>query len=82
LLLSLVYILVVQPNSQGKRRIDGWKISFPIIGKLYKKVYLSRIADNMDTMLSSSIPVLRALEITGDVVDNQLYKDVMTQGSK
>ena len=64
---------------QGKRRIDGWKISLPVIGNLYKKVYLSRIADNMDTMLSSSIPVLRALEITGEVVDNQLYKDVMQQ---
>jgi type IV pilus assembly protein PilC len=63
----------------GKRRIDGWKISFPIVGKLFQKVYLSRIADNLDTMLSSSIPVLRALEITGDVVDNQLYKDVMMQ---
>jgi type IV pilus assembly protein PilC len=63
----------------GKRRVDGWKISLPVIGNLYKKVYLSRIADNMDTMLSSSIPVLRALEITGEVVDNQLYKDVMQQ---
>jgi type IV pilus assembly protein PilC len=30
-------------------------------------------------MLSSSIPVLRALEITGDVVGNELYKEVMTQ---
>lgn len=64
---------------KGKRRIDGWKISLPVVGNLYKKVYLSRIADNMDTMLSSSIPVLRALEITGNVVDNQLYKDIMQQ---
>lgn len=64
---------------KGKRRIDGWKISLPVVGDLYKKVYLSRIADNMDTMLSSSIPVLRALEITGNVVDNQLYKDIMQQ---
>jgi type IV pilus assembly protein PilC len=63
----------------GRRRVDGWKITFPIIGQLYKKVYLSRIADNMDTMLSSSIPVLRALEITGEVVDNELYKAVMQQ---
>jgi type IV pilus assembly protein PilC len=66
-------------TTAGKRRVDGWKITFPVIGNLYKKVYLSRIADNMDTMLSSSIPVLRALEITGDVVDNQLYKDIMAQ---
>ncbi len=66
-------------TAKGKRRIDGWKISLPVVGDLYKRGYLSRIADNMDTMLSSSIPVLRALEITGNVVDNQLYKDIMQQ---
>lgn len=63
----------------GKKRIDGWKITAPIVGPLFKKVYLSRIADNLDTMLSSSIPVLRALEITGEVVDNALYKEIMQQ---
>jgi type IV pilus assembly protein PilC len=63
----------------GRKRIDGWKITFPAVGNLYKKVYLSRIADNLDTMLSSSIPVLRALEITGDVVGNEWYKEIMVQ---
>ncbi len=74
-----IYFVRSSRTIEGNRRIDGWKITAPIIGDLYKKVYLSRIADNMDTMLSSSIPVLRTLEITGDVVGNQLYKDIMTQ---
>ncbi len=74
-----IYFWRALQTQKGRRRIDGWKITFPVIGPLYQKVYLSRIADNMDTMLSSSIPVLRALEITGDVVDNSLYKEVMQQ---
>jgi type IV pilus assembly protein PilC len=74
-----LYFARMSRTPNGKKRIDGWKISFPAIGNLYKKVYLSRIADNLDTMLSSSIPVLRALEITGEVVDNELYKEVMVQ---
>lgn len=61
----------------GKRRIDGWKITLPVFGNLYRKLYLSRMADNMNTMLSAGIPVLRALEITGQVVDNKVYKEIL-----
>lgn len=74
-----LYYAQMSRTDAGRKRIDGWKISFPAVGNLYKKVYLSRIADNLDTMLSSSIPVLRALEITGDVVGNEWYKEIMVQ---
>ncbi len=74
-----IYFVRSAQTPRGRRRIDGWKITAPLIGKLYQKVYLSRISDNLDTMLSASIPVLRTLEITGDVVDNQLYKEIMQQ---
>lgn len=74
-----VYLSRSQRTKSGKKRIDGWKLSVPAVGELYKKVYLSRIADNLDTMLSSGIPVVRALQITGDVVDNEWYKEIMQQ---
>lgn len=61
----------------GKSSTARIKISFPYVGNLYKKLYLSRIADNMNTMLSSGIPMIKALELTADVVDNDIYKDVI-----
>ena len=64
-------------TESGKKRIDGWKISLPAIGGLYRKLYLARMADNLNTMLSAGIPVLRALEITGEVVDNKVYKQIL-----
>ncbi len=74
-----LYLARSQRTKSGKKRIDGWKLSIPAVGELYKKLYLSRIADNLDTMLSSGIPVVRALQITGDVVDNEWYKEIMQQ---
>ena len=62
---------------QGKVYIDKFKLSIPIIGSLYKKLYLSRISDNMDTMLASSIPIVRAIDITSDVVDSEVYKAIL-----
>jgi type IV pilus assembly protein PilC len=71
------YFWYLGSRDSGKKRLDGWKIELPIFGDLYQKLYLSRIADNMNTMLSAGIPVLHALEITGQVVDNKVYEDVL-----
>jgi len=64
-------------STKGKARIDRFKVDMPWFGRLFRMVYLSRIADNMNTMLSAGIPVVRALEITRDVVDNQIYGSII-----
>lgn len=64
-------------TDKGKFRIDMLKIRMPYFGDLYRKLYLSRIADNMNTMLSAGIPVVRSLEITGEVVGNKVYQGIM-----
>jgi type IV pilus assembly protein PilC len=61
----------------GAMAIDNMRLRLPYIGDLYKKLYLSRIADNMNTMIMSGIPILRALEITSSVVDNRTYKAIL-----
>ena len=71
------YLWYLSTHEAGKKKIDGWKISLPVFGDLYQKLYLARIADNMNTMLSAGIPVLRALEITGIVVDNKVYEEIL-----
>ena len=52
-------------------------ISTPIVGNLYKKIYLSRIADNLFTLLSGGITIVRALEITAEVVGNEIYRNIV-----
>lgn len=73
------YFWYLSRGINGQRKMDGWKITLPLFGDLYRKLYLSRIADNLNTMLSAGIPVLRALEITGSVVDNRVYEDILKQ---
>lgn len=62
---------------QGKLAVDELKLSVPYLKDLYRKLYLSRFADNMNTMLISGIPMLRALELTSKVVDNEVYKGIL-----
>jgi len=66
-------------STAGREKIDSLKLNIPYVGDLYKKLYLSRIADNINTMLSSGIPVVRTLEITSSVVDSKVYEKILLQ---
>jgi type IV pilus assembly protein PilC len=63
----------------GKESLDQFKLSVPYVGSLYSKLYLARISDNLNTMLSSGIPMVKSLELTKDVVDSELYKAAIEQ---
>lgn len=61
----------------GRRAIDEFVLSLPYIGDLKRKLLLTRICDNMSTMLGSGISIIQALEVTADVVDNSVYKEII-----
>lgn len=73
------YLMRLARSKKGKRILDEAKLNVPILGNLFKKVYLARIADNMDTMLSAGIPIVRSIEITGNVVGNKKYQAIMVE---
>lgn len=64
-------------TESGKIAVSNFQLTLPYIGNLYRKLYLSRIADNMNTMLLSGIPMVKAIEITSKVVDNRIYQGIM-----
>jgi type IV pilus assembly protein PilC len=66
-------------TDEGSMNIDKFKLDVPYLGDLYKKLFLSRISDNLNTMIVSGIPILRALEVTSAVVDNRVYKAILDQ---
>jgi type IV pilus assembly protein PilC len=78
--IALVIVLVRYARTEnGKLYFDKLKITFPVIKNIYQKLYLSRMADNLDTMLASSIPIVRAIELTSSVVGNRIYQDVLKE---
>lgn len=79
LILGVVYILWFRRNDSGKEYLDRIKLGIPVLGDLYKKVYLSRISDNLNTMLSSGISIIRSIEITSEVVNNYVYKGILNE---
>jgi len=63
----------------GKRTVDELVLSLPFVGDLQRKLLLTRICDNLSTMLGSGISMVQAIEVTGDVVDNTVFKEIMDE---
>lgn len=72
-----LYIYYLSKSDTGKTYLDNIKLSAPAFGPLYRKLYLARMADNLDTMLSSGISIVRALEITATVVGSKVYETIL-----
>ena len=81
LVLIILGVLLFRMNRtpEGKKDIDRFKINVPYVGNLYRKLYLSRIADNLNIMLIAGIPVVKALETTSNVVGNEVYVEILDE---
>jgi type IV pilus assembly protein PilC len=77
LIAGIFYLWQIKKTERGKLMLDGFKLSLPYVGDLYKKLYLSRLADNLATMLLSGVSVVEAIDITGTIVDNAIYKEIL-----
>lgn len=77
-----LYVWRLSRTERGQSYLDSLKLSFPVIGKLYTKLYLARISDNMDTMLSSGISIVRSIEITSKVVGSRVYQQILENAAQ
>ena len=68
-------------TGKGEEMLSRARLQIPAIGSIYKKIFLSRIADNLSTMLKSGIQILRALEITGAVVGDPVYSHILNDAA-
>ncbi|RLB31801.1 MAG: type II secretion system F family protein [Deltaproteobacteria bacterium] len=64
-------------TSSGKRVIDIALLKMPIFGELIKKVAVARFTRTLGTMISSGVPILDALEITGKTAGNAVVEEVI-----
>jgi type IV pilus assembly protein PilC len=54
----------------GRAMADRFKLSMPLFGKIFRKVYMARFSRTLGTMLQSGIPMLEALRIVKNAINN------------
>jgi len=75
---TLLYLIKKYVKTEnGKSRADSFLLKIPQFNTIFKKYYVARFAENLSLLISSGIPIITALQISGDVVGNSVYKKVI-----
>ena len=59
-------------TDRGREVVDGFKLRVPVFGSLFHKTALSRFSSTFAMLLRSGVPILQALEIVSDTVNNRV----------
>lgn len=75
LLGGLIWFLFNYFQSKEGRRVWGvYMLKMPILGDIYKKIYISRFCETAGTLIFGGIPIVTAFEVAGEATGNYVYQ--------
>ncbi|MFA7319764.1 MAG: type II secretion system F family protein [Parcubacteria group bacterium] len=75
-------ILYYIKTADGQKEWDQMKLKLPIFGAVFRSIYIARFAQNLAALLSSGIPIIRALIIVSEVVNNVVYQEILVKAAE
>jgi general secretion pathway protein F len=73
---------VIQKTDQGRYQWDRFKLRVPLFGGLNGKIAVARFSRTLGTLLQSSVPLLTALEIVKNEVNNAILAEQIGMAAK
>lgn len=84
LLIILGVVVVIRfylQTAQGKFLWDMTKTRLPIIGPIMTKIYMARFSRNLATLVAGGIPIISALKIISEVVNNTVHQAILLEAA-
>jgi general secretion pathway protein F len=66
----------------GKRQWDSAKLKIPVLGQINRKIAIARFSRTLATLLQSGVPLLAAMEIVRNVVNNIIIGEAISKAGK
>ena len=76
-LVTAYYLLPRSPK--GAYLLDNLKLKFPVLGKLFHKISLSRFARTLALLSNSGVPILDSLDMTGKTAQNRVIEKAVEE---
>jgi type IV pilus assembly protein PilC len=71
-------LLRLKRTNRGTHVWDRFKLHIPMgIGQIIRKLAIARFARTLGTLITSGVPILQAIEITGQAAGNVVIEDAM-----
>lgn len=74
-----ISIYIFNQSDMGRRFFDSLKLRVPIVKSTSVKIITSRFTRTLATLISSGIPIIRAMEVVSRVVNNKLIEERLTE---
>ena len=68
-------------TEEGAYEIDEVMTKLPVMKTLMQRIFLQRLADNMNTMLTNGVPIVKSIDITAAIIENRIYKEILKRVS-
>jgi len=69
---SVILFRRFKATDKGRYMLDSIKLKLPVVGTLFHKTAMSKFSRTLGTLISSGVPILGALEITGETTGNMV----------
>jgi type IV pilus assembly protein PilC len=67
----------VSQKGEGRKRRDMLLLKIPVIKSFAMKFYVARFSENLSTLIAGGLPIAKALEISGSVINNYAYEQAV-----
>jgi type IV pilus assembly protein PilC len=78
LLVARFFFRRYKKTEQGRETVDALKLRLPVFGSLFHRTALSRFSSTLAMLMKSGVPILQALEIVSDTVNNKVIGKAIT----
>ena len=75
--LGVAWLMAWVSTPDGRAAKDGFMLKLPIVGALVRMLAVSRFARTLATLLRSGVPLLKAMDIVKNVLDNGKLEKVI-----
>lgn len=64
---------------KGKYRVDQLKLKIPVLGKLFEKMATQKMAQSLNLLIGSGVPLLESLIISSEIIGNEVFGSALRE---
>lgn len=71
----VAFLLEYFKSAEGRVVMDELVLRLPVFSKLLKELYVARFAESLSVLVKGGIPIVQAIEVTGNTVSSAVYEE-------
>ena len=75
--LAVLFVLDYFQTDEGRLVLDEVSLRLPVVGKLFRKLYIARFAESTRVLIRGGLTIPQAIEISSRTIGNKVYESIL-----